>query len=45
LLMLGNIATLYPGETLSYDPVAGKITSHAEANQKIAYPYRGGWPL
>jgi len=45
LLMLGNIATLLPGETLSYDPVAGKITSHAEANQKIAYPYRDGWQL
>jgi hypothetical protein len=45
LLMLGNIATLFPGETLSYDPVAGQITSHAEANQKLAYPYRDGWQL
>ena len=36
LLMLGNIATQFPGETLSYDPVAGQITNHAEANQKAA---------
>lgn len=45
LLMLGNIATLFPGETLAYDPVAGRITSHGEANQKLAYPYRHGWQL
>lgn len=25
LLMLGNIATRYPGETLSYDPAAGRV--------------------
>jgi hypothetical protein len=45
LLMLGNIATEYPGETLSYDPMAGQITSHAEANQRLAFPYRDGWRI
>jgi len=45
MLMLGNIATLFPGETLCYDPVAGKITSHADANQKLSYSYRDGWQL
>ena len=45
LLMLGNIATLFPGETLCYDPAAGRITSHPEANRKLAYPYRDGWRL
>lgn len=43
--MFGNIATLLPGETLTYDPLAGRITSHAEANQRIAYLYRDGWRL
>jgi len=45
LLMLGNIATLYPGETLAYDPVAGQISSHAEANTTLAFKYRDGWRL
>jgi hypothetical protein len=45
LLMLGNIATQYPGETLSYDPVAGQITSHTEANQKLVFKYRAGWRI
>jgi hypothetical protein len=37
LLMLGNIATLYPGETLSYDPHDGRITSHPEANSHLGF--------
>lgn len=45
LLMLGNIATQYPGTTLAYDPVAGQITDPAEANQRLAFPYRDGWQL
>jgi hypothetical protein len=45
LLMLGNIATQYPGETLAYDPVAGQVTSHADANQKLAIPSRDGWRI
>jgi len=45
LLMLGNIATLFPGETLSYAPAVGQITSHAEANRKRSYAYREGWVI
>lgn len=45
LLMLGNIATQFPGETLAYDPAAGQITSHAEANQRLVFKYRDGWQI
>ena len=45
LLMLGNIATLFPGETLGYNPVAGQITNVAEANQKLSSKYRDGWRI
>jgi hypothetical protein len=45
LLMLGNIATQFPGETLTYAPLAGRITSHDEANQKLGFPYRAGWRI
>lgn len=44
-LMLGNIATLFPEETLSYDPVAGRITNKAEANEHLSLSYRKGWSL
>lgn len=43
LLMLGNIATLYPGQTLSYDPAEGRITNHVEANDSLGFNYREGW--
>jgi hypothetical protein len=45
LLMLGNIATQFPGEMLAYDPVAGQIANHAEASQRLAFPYRHGWQI
>ena len=45
LLMLGNIATQFPGETLAYDPVAGQIIHHAEANQSLLFTYRQGWEI
>jgi predicted dehydrogenase len=45
LLMLGNIATQFPGETLCYDPAAGQITNQAEANQKVVLKYRDGWKM
>jgi hypothetical protein len=43
LLMLGNIATLFPEETLAYDPVSGRITNKPEANEKLGFNYREGW--
>jgi hypothetical protein len=45
LLMLGNIATLFPEETLSYDPVEGRITNKAEANEHLTMNYRQGWTI
>lgn len=45
LLMLGNIATLFPGETLAYEPAIGQITNHAEGNQRIGFQYREGWRI
>lgn len=45
LLMLGNIATEFPGETLAYEPHAGQITNHAEAAQRLGFEYRHGWQI
>lgn len=45
LLMLGNIATQFPGQTLCYDPAAGQITNRTEANEKTVWKYREGWRL
>ncbi|MFO7907436.1 MAG: Gfo/Idh/MocA family protein [Planctomycetota bacterium] len=45
LLMLGNIATLFPEETLSYDPLQGCITNQEEANQHLGIEYRKGWKI
>jgi len=45
LLMLGNIATLFPEETLSYDPAEGRITNKPEANQHLGFEYREGWRI
>lgn len=36
LLMLGNIATLFPGEALHYDASLGRITNKEEANAFLA---------
>jgi hypothetical protein len=45
LVMLGNIATLYPDETLTYDSAAGRITNKGEANEYLGFEYRKGWSL
>jgi hypothetical protein len=42
--MLGNVATQFEGP-LQYDPVAGRITNHDEANQALHSEYREGWTL
>nr|MDQ3625089.1 Gfo/Idh/MocA family oxidoreductase [Verrucomicrobiota bacterium] len=40
LLMLGNIATLFPGEPLHYDAALGRITNKDEANAYLDYAAR-----
>jgi hypothetical protein len=45
MLMLGNIATQFPGETLAYDPAAGQIAGPDEARQKTEYKYRDSWKI
>lgn len=45
LLMLGNIATRYPEQTLRFDPATGEIVNHDDANQHVSYEYREGWSL
>ena len=45
LLMLGNIATQFPGEVLSYDPAAGRIDGPDGADRKSRYEYREGWKI
>jgi len=42
--MLGNVATQF-GEPLDYDPLAGKIVNHEEANKALTSEYREGWSL
>jgi hypothetical protein len=45
LLMLGNIATQFPGETLEYVPTSGQIANHPEASRLLTFNYRPGWSL
>jgi len=42
--MLGNVATQFD-LPLEYDPLAGKIVNHAEADQALQGEYRQGWSL
>ncbi len=44
LLLLGLVAHQI-GTKLDYDPVAGKITNHSEANELLSRKYRDGWVL
>ena len=42
---LANVATLFPDQTLEFDPVACKIINVDEANEAVAPEYRKGWSL
>lgn len=44
-LTVGSLSTRFPGETLEFDPVAGRITNHARAAEYLDYEYRGGWTI
>ena len=43
--LLANVASLFPGETLEFDPVDCRIVNHAEADEELRPPYREGWTL
>ena len=43
--LLANVASLFPGETLEFDPIACQIVNHAEADAALRPPYREGWTL
>jgi len=43
--LLGNLATLFPGETLEYDPIAGRIVNNPQADAAARPEYRKGWAL
>ena len=44
-LNLGDVATQFAGEALEYDPLAGRIVNHPEADAALHYEYRPGWIL
>jgi predicted dehydrogenase len=42
-VLLGVIATRFPGEQLLWDTTAGQFTHHADANARLSKKYRKGW--
>jgi len=43
--LLGNLASLFPKQTLEYDPLAGRIVNNEAADQAARPAYREGWQL
>ncbi|MFW6171679.1 MAG: Gfo/Idh/MocA family oxidoreductase [Planctomycetota bacterium] len=43
--LLANVASLFPEETLEFDPVDCRIVNHAEADEKLRRPHRDGWTV
>jgi hypothetical protein len=43
--MLGNVATLFPEQTLEYDPKQSKIVNLEKADRRLSWPRREGWEL
>ncbi|QOV91758.1 Gfo/Idh/MocA family protein [Humisphaera borealis] len=44
-VLLGCLASPFPGETLTWDAAAMKIPNHAAANALVKREYRDGWKL
>jgi hypothetical protein len=44
-LNVGSLSTRFPGETLEFDPVSGRITNHPKAAEFLDYQYRDGWMI
>ncbi len=45
LLTVGSLSTRFPGETIDFDPVSGRITNHPRAAECLDYDYREGWTI
>ncbi|MDD4267646.1 MAG: Gfo/Idh/MocA family oxidoreductase [Pirellulaceae bacterium] len=43
--LLGNLASLFPGQTLEYDCIAGRVVNNEEADRAARPAYREGWTL
>ena len=43
--LLANVASLFPNDTLEFDPVTCRIINHEKADLEIRPPYREGWTL
>ncbi len=44
-VLLGCLATRFPGMTLDWDPVNLKVTNVQEANGFVRRKYRKGWEI
>ena len=43
VVLLGCLATRFPGTTLEWDAEAVKVTNHREADPFVRRRYRAGW--
>ncbi|NLF70715.1 MAG: Gfo/Idh/MocA family oxidoreductase [Candidatus Anammoximicrobium sp.] len=43
--LLGNLASLFPGQTLEYDTISGRVVNNEAADQAARPAYREGWTL
>jgi predicted dehydrogenase len=44
-VLLGNVASRFPNQTLEWDAANLKVTNISDANQHIRRPYRKGWEV
>jgi predicted dehydrogenase len=44
-VLLGNVATWFPGETLEFDAASLRFPKRPEANARLTRTYRKGWPV
>ncbi len=44
-ILLGCLATRFPGKTLEWDAENLKVTNVSEANAFVRQPYREGWKV
>ena len=44
-VLLGCLASPFPGQLIEWDSAALKITNHAEADKLVRRSYRKGWEI